>query len=509
MKKRDKISIIGTNVYSGTLCQYRQSKLTPLKKYKYSKKNITITYIANKDLITEALDISQNIPKESVVDVITDKVYDELQFDPAVEYTIVPVKTKLRASRDKYQTIIIDKKKIKEKLQPISKKSKVVDYVIPAPLLYKALYQEKSIDKSGNDMFIYFGDYDSFVTFYHNGEYLYSKSIKYSFKNIYDRFCKLANEVPMSEKQFRYFLANDGARKGKSSHRELLIRVLNECFLSINDILIYTKRAYDIDSIKSAYVALAWDSSDSLEPYVKNYLNINASALSTLFEKRFESEVTDPMCQLLILNAQNIESGVSSVANLTPYPKPKPLMQRESGKIIATGFGIASLFMIPIIYDTVIGSSMQANNLLLSKEAAKVTTEANSLKGAISRKREELKALESAYEKSKDIYDSKVGEVTKVYNKKFHYQFRSQQLSEITKLLKEYDLQSQNIAISDTLYAIELESKDDKKITAFIKKLVQKFDKNISRVDIKDIVYNKQLGLYKGVLKIDFTEEIK
>jgi hypothetical protein len=215
------------------------------------------------------------------------------------------------------------------------------------------------------------------------------------------------------------------------------------------------------------------------------------------------------MCHLLILNAQNIKAGITTLPDLTPYPRPKPLMQRESGKIIAAVLGIASLFMIPIIYDFVIGSSMQANNILLSKEADKVVTEANRLKKAITTKREELKALESAYQKSKDIYDSKVGEVTKVYNKKFHYQFRSQQLAEITKLLKEFDLQSQNISISDTLYAIELESKDDKKITAFIKKLVQKFDKNISRVDIRDIVYHKELGLYKGVLKIDFVEEPK
>ena len=507
MKKRNKSSIVAIDVYSNSYCKYSDGVLEAVKKLRYSKHNHTISYIANKDLITETIELSPNIPREHIKDVITDKLYDELQFDPAVEYSVDPIKTRVQGSKDRYQVIIVDKKALKEKLQGVSKKTKVIDYVLPAPILYKVLYQERLIDSSSCDMFIYFGEYDSFVTFYYKGEYLYSKSIKYSLKNIYDRFCKLANEVPMSEDKFREFLANDGTRKGESSHRELLIRVMNECFLSMNDILIYTKRAYDIDSVRNAYVALSWDSDNALEPYVKNYLNMNATALSTLYEKRITTKKSDPICPLMVLNTLALESGIVTLANLTPYPKPKPLMQRESGKIVTVVFTILALFMVPIIYDFIIGSSMKANNLLLEKKEQKISIEAQRYKKDIAKKRDELKALESAYGKTKEVYDSKVGEVTKVYNKKFHYQFRSEQLAQITKLLKEYDLQSRKMSISDSLYAIELESKDDKQITAFIKDLVQKYEKRISNVDIKDIRLNKKEGLYKGVLKIEFLGE--
>ncbi len=506
MKKRDKSSIIAVDIYRPSQCQYKNSNLQPVKKLRYSKKNTTISYIANKDIITVLIEISSSLPKEHVHNVIIDKVYEELQFDPAVEYVVKPIKTKINGDKDKYQTIIIDKGTLKEKLAPIAKKSKVIDYVIAAPLLYKSLYQEKQINSSGCDLFLYFGDYDSFVTFYYKGEYLYSKSIKYSLKDIYDRFCKLANEVPMSEEKFRDFLADDGARKGTSAHRELLIRVLNECFLSINDILIYTKRAYDIDSVRNAYVALSWDSQNTLEPYVKNYLNMNAIALSTLIEKsiKFNRDV-DLICPLMVLNAQALEGGLVELPNLTPFPKPKPITQRPAGKMIGLFFTVLLLFMLPIIYDLVIGSTLQANNVLLAKEEAKVTAEANKYKQAITQKREELKALEKTYTKTEKIYQSKVGEVTEVYNKKFHYQFRSEQLSDITKLLKEYDIHSRNISISDSLYAIELESKDEKQITQFIKNLVQKFDNKIANVDIKDIRLYPKEELYKGVLKIEFS----
>ena len=239
----------------------------------------------------------------------------------------------------------------------------------------------------------------------------------------------------MSEKKFKEFLSNDGARKGSSAHRELLIRVFNECFLAINDILIYTKRAYDLDSFRTAYVGLSWDSKNSLEPYVKNYLNIKAVALETLYEKSISGKDIDPICALMVLSAKELQSGTLTVANFTPYPKPKPLSQRPSGKIVATFFFITALFMVPIIYDFIIGSTLNAKNVILAKKEAKLTRIANNYKQKITQKREELKALNKAFDKTKKIYDSKVGEVTKVYNKKFHYKFRSEQLSELTKLL--------------------------------------------------------------------------
>ncbi len=510
MKKRDKNSIVAIDVYRSSQCQYKNSSLQLIKKLRYSKQNTTITYIANKDIITGLIEISPSLPQEHVSNVIIDKVYEELQFDPAVEYIIQPIKTRASGDQDKYQTIIVDKAALKEKLAPIAKKSKVIDYVIAAPLLYKTLYQEKLIGSNGCDLFLYFGDHDSFVTFYYKGEYLYSKSIKYSIKDIYDQFCKLANEVPMSEDKFREFLAADGSRKGESSHRELLIRILNECFLSINDILIYTKRTYDIDSVRNAYVALSWDSQDALEPYVKNYLNINAIALSTVLERNIKiSKDMDPICPLMVLNAQALNSGLVELPNLTLYPKPKPITQRPAGKIIGLFLTVLLLFLLPIIYDFIVGTTLKANNALLAQEEAKVTAEANKYKKTITQKKEELKALEKAYTKTEKIYQSKVGEVTQVYNKKFHYQFRSEQLSEITKLLKEYDLHSRNISISDSLYAIELESKDEKLITAFIKQLIQKFDKKIANVDIKNIRLYPTEGLYKGVLKIEFSGDVQ
>lgn len=506
MAKQEKNSIVTVDIYNNTQYRYYHNRFTQLKKIKLSRNDTLITYIANKDLVIEPIELSSNIPQESVENVIVDKVYDELRFDPAVEYDITPIKTTLQGNRIKYQTIIVGKNDLKKLLAPLQKRTKVIDYVIPAPLLYKTLYQNRTIDSSGSDMFIYFGDYDSFITFYHKGEYLYSKSIKFSLENMYDRFCQLAQKVPMSKEEFRKFIAKDGLKSSDDTKRELLVRVMNECFLTINDILIYTKRAYDIGDIKKAYVGFAWSSDESMEPYVKNYLNIGASAMSALYAKDLEAQNIDPVHVLMALSLKAIETGIASVPNLTLYPKPKPLMQRESGKILSTVLGIVFLFMVPIIYDLIVGSITNTKNLVLQKEEMKVTAKAQHYKKTLKAKREELKALEVAAAKVEKIYQKKKGEVTQVYDKKFHYAFRSKQLALLTRLLKEYDLQSRWLTILDTEYAIELESKDSNKITAFIKTLIAKYDKQILNVNIKDITYNKKEDLNKGVLKIEFTK---
>ena len=140
------------------------------------------------------------------------------------------------------------------------------------------------------------------------------------------------------------------------------------------------------------------------------------------------------------------------------------------------------------------------------KKEAKVTAVANKYKRLLKTKKEELKALEQATGKIKKVYSSKKGELENVYHKKFKYNLRSEQLALITNVLKNYDIKSRFIEINDTLYKIEVESKDDKEITAFIKKLVSTFDKKLSNVDIKSIKYDSKNSIYKGIVKLEFMK---
>ena len=507
MSRRDINSIITVDIYNSKSYKLSNGKFTLINKLKRKKKDIVVSYISNRDLIIESVDLSNSIPKENLLDVITDKVYEELRLDPAIEYGIYPIKTALHLENTKYQVLIVDKNSFKNRLELISKKVKNIDIVIPSALLYKTLYQSGKINRDGTDMFIYFGDNDTFITFYHKGEYLYSKSIKFSVEQMYNRFCQLAQEVPISKEQFRELFENDCLRDLDCKYRELLVSIVNECFLNINDVLIYTKRAYDIQDIKIAYIGFSWGYITGIESYISSYLNLESKPLSSVYSSEDPMAAIDPMHTLMALSAQEVESGVLDLPNLTPYPKAKSISKRASGKMLLVSFFTILLFLLPIAYDYFVGFTTKASNLMLEKKEAKTTALANRYKMQLSSKQEELKALESAIDKIDKTYNNKQTELKNVYNKKFKYKLRSEQLALITEVIKSYDISSKYIDITDTLYKIEVESVDDKEITAFIKDLVKKFDKEISSVDIKEIVYSPKEGIYKGVVKIEFSKE--
>ena len=507
-KNRESKSIITVDVYSNKIYKLVKGKFALARSLKAGKNDTVVSYVANRDLIIEPVELSRSLPQEHIVDIITDKVYEELSLDPAIEYQIIPVKTALRGDEDKYQVLIADKNSLKETLQPIAKKTKNIDLVIPAPLLYQILYKKEKLTKSSTNMFIYFGEYDTFVTFYHLGEFLYSKSIKFSLQQMYDRFCQLAQNVPLNKDQFRELLANDGLKNADDKHRELLVSVINECFLNINDVLIYTKRAYDLKNIKVAYVGFSWGYMTGIESYVSNYLNLEGKPLSSIYTKEDPRTTVDPVHALMAMNAVTTTDGASDIPNLTPYPRPAPITKRPAGKMISLFVLAILLALAPVAYDYVIGVTTQAKNTLLAKKEAKLTKLVNDYKHKIKVREDKLKKIEDELSKTSSLYNHKKAELTTVYNKKFNYKLRSEQLALITNVLKGYSIKSRFIEISDRVYKIEVESKDDKEITAFIKELVKKFNRSISKVDIKSIVYHPKEELYKGVVKIEFKEVI-
>jgi len=212
---------------------------------------------------------------------------------------------------------------------------------------------------------------------------------------------------------------------------------------------------------------------------------------------------------LMALSALEMKNRALELPNLTPYARALPLFKRAVGKALSILILSIIIFQTPIIYDYIIVATTQAKNRVLTKKEAKVTTVANRYKKVLKSKREELKTLEQAVNKTKSLFLSKKEELKNIYNTKFKYNLRSEQLALVTNLLKDYNIKIESIEINDTLYKIEVESKESKEITASIKKLVFAFGKKISNIDIKSIKYNSKNSIYQGVIKLEFTKGSK
>jgi hypothetical protein len=505
VKRRAKNSIVTIDLYNNKFYRFTNGKFEAVNKLKFSKREILVSYLANSELIIEPMSFSPNLSKEDIVDISYNRAYEELKLDSATKYLITPIETAIKGTQHKYQTIIVDENRLKDKFNQIASKRDVIDYIIPAPLLYQILYYSNRLNGKNCDIFLHFGVEDTFITFYYKGEYLYSKSIKYSLTYMYERVCQLAQEVFLTKEQFFEILKQDGLKKSEGRVKELLIQVFNECFLNLNDVLIYTKRVYDINQINRVYVGFSCGYLTGIDAYIKNYLNLDTAPITSIYSNADPAKSVDSLSSLMLMSVLEAQKGLYNPVNITPYPKPAPLNQRPAGKLIFGGITVVGLFMLPIIYNYIVGFSYQVENSTLEVKEANLNAIVSDYKQKLKAKRKELKALKEANDKLAKVYNRKRGELDKVYNKKFHYQLKSEQLALVTEVLNGYDLKSRNITITDNQYFIELEAKDNKEITAFIKQLVRKFDNKIDDVNIDNIKLDKKDKLYKGVLKVEFS----
>ena len=182
-EKKPKI-VVSVDNYTNQNYALKANHLTAQKKISLKNNHIFITYLANKDMIIAPIEVGAGILDEDLDGAIENQAYDELGLDATVEYMIHHKEIEHSGDGRHFQLFIIEKDKYIETFMELQKNIKYIDYIVPAPLLFESLYETGEIKKRAVDCFLYFSKYDTFVTFYRAGEYLYSKSLKFSFQVI-------------------------------------------------------------------------------------------------------------------------------------------------------------------------------------------------------------------------------------------------------------------------------------------------------------------------------------
>jgi len=219
-------SVISINPYNNTYFSGTSDVLNEALSPSYIKNQFVLSFLNTHSFINAKIEISKNIPQEDLTDAIFNKVYDELALDQAVEYQIQFIETfnTLDLENRYFNVFIVD---------PL--------IIIPSPLLLKSLYTKNLIQNSGVHCFIYIQENDAFVTIYHDKEFVYAKSIKFSLKQMHERFCELYGER-VEYQDFINFISTQNLKETQSNYKSFIIKLYKELFANINDILTYLKR---------------------------------------------------------------------------------------------------------------------------------------------------------------------------------------------------------------------------------------------------------------------------
>jgi hypothetical protein len=454
-------------------------------------------------MIIASLDVGEGIDEDELEETLEMQAYEELGLDEDLEYTIKYQKQDNDELSTVYNLFITEMEVLEEKLTPIIDETKYIDLLIPAPLLYKTLYANNILENKNVHCYIYFTMQDAFVSIYKDGNFIYSKSIEFSLIQIYEKYCALIGEK-IPEKEFFETFESEGLKSTNGLFQQNLMKLFGEVFLQINDILIYAKRAYGIDSIQKLFLGSVKGPVIGLGDYGYNYLGIPTFNLDFNFDIKNDEWYVDQYQYFMVKSALDYIQAPEKTLNLTFSPRPPTFAKRASGQfIIGTVLASVLALGIPLVY--LVPSYMNdAYNLKLKMNEKSLATESAKYKGILKKKQLTIKSDKSELKKLENIFEGKARTLTSIHNKKVNYKFKSGFLYTFGKDLKKFDVHVEAISSDEDNFTLYLLSKDEKKITKYIKYISKKYFKNIENIDIKRIEIDDNDFSYRGVLKVEY-----
>ena len=495
-------NVVTHNVYADFSYMFKDDSFHPLKKLTYDTSNFITSYVNNKDIIAAKVQISRSIPDEDIADILDIKAYEELGLDQANAYTISYVEIENAGEEREYHIFVAEPEVLDALYLPTKLKTKYLDLIVPAPLLYKALYSKEILQDNNTHCFVYFTQVDAFVTIYSNGEYLYSKSIEFSLEQIYDKYCESVGEK-IDEKEFYSILESEGLKTTNNDYQQNFMKIFGDVFITINDIIIYAKRAFNLDKIDQMFIGSQRGPIIGLDDYSQNYLGLHSTDFNFNYNVENEEWYTDQLQYLMLLTSFEYMEDESSVVNLTMFPRAPSFVNRASGQFIISTFAAVSLSMAyPLIY--LVGSYVNdAKIYALDIENNKLTTEATKYKDILGKKKATIKSLDKNLKGLSTIYEGKTKTLTAIYDKKVNYRLKSGIFHTIAEELTKFEVHVDMMHSEEDTLWVSLISSDDRKLTELIKYISETHFEEVNEIDIERIEKDPENNYYKGLLKVE------
>lgn len=488
--------------------------LASLQSYKYHRNEIKlhnldkssksqeffISYIYSKDIISASLEINRSIPDSDIQDAIEIKAYDELGLDTAIEYKITYFETETNDTKNRtYNVFAIDAALVSEQFGEIKKKTSYIDYITAAPFLVGSLYQKNILEPEGTECFVYFQKNDAFLTIYRGGEYLYSKSLRYSLIEINEKFCELMGER-VDEQEFFDMLTSEGLKTSNISYQQYLMQLFGEIFLYINDVLIFAKRSYDIDTIDRLYIGSEIGTFSGIDEYSKSYLGLESSDFNFSIAINSKEWYIDQMHILMILAAQVYMDEPEDSHNFTVFRRPPAFAKRPSGKLMGIVAASLILSLAYPAYQYGYGYKLQYDYNEKAEEFKKLNQEASALKATLAKLKQEKDAINEKVAKQDEKLQFRKKLLDEIHDKKINYPMKGVILQDLITLINGRNVRISKVVDNDRNMTVSVVSRSDKKLTELLKDISESGKYSVST---KEIIKEDKKILYKSDVQVE------
>lgn len=472
----------------------------------FSKEQYAISFLNTKGFISALIGISKNVPDDDIHDALENKVYEELALDMAVEYNIQYIEAANRMSESErfFHVFVVDPLTLEQEFAPIIESIKYIDQIIPVPLLLKSLYVKETIHSSNAHGFIYFQENDAFFTVYNEQEFIYTKSLKYSLKQMHERFCELLGE-PIELVSFENILATQGLNAANPEYQKNLLKLFGEIFLHVNDVITYTKRAFEIKQFETIYIGTAVGSIDGLDEYAQTYLGLKAHPFDFDYGFKTAEGYIDQIHQLMHLYAR-LESDERYECNFTLFHRPPPFAKRDSGKLILiTAAALATALLYPGTYWG-LSYVEEFHYALMKQEYEHVHIEKMTREATVNLKLANKNAAQALLDEQKTAYKQKQDTLIQVHDKKVNYPMKAKIAADFTRSFNQYRVKLKSLGYSEEentstkTFSFMLTAPKTQDITALLKHLTATKQDRYD-FDLQLISYDSNSSTYLSELK--------
>jgi hypothetical protein len=328
------------------------------------------------------------------------------------------------------------------------------------------------LETDGTDCFVYFQKNDAFLAIYRKGEYLYSKSLHYSLKELTEKFCELIGER-IDEEDFYKLLTTEGLKSTNISYQSFLMQLFGELFLYINDVIVFAKRSYGIDSIDKIYIGSEVGVFIGIDEYAKSYLGLESYEFNFSIAINSKEWYIDQIHILMALKAQVYFEDKDEKLNFSIFKRPPPFAQRPVGKLL--GVVAASIILTTAypIYQYGYSQFLQIKINQASNEYKVKNKEANKIRAKISKLKNDKAKIEGLVKKESKKLAFRKKLLTEIHKKKTKYSMKSLTLVELIEISNKYKSKISLIEYNENNMKLSIQNRSEKKITEFIEELTK------------------------------------
>lgn len=263
------------------------------------------------------------------------RMFEEGNLDSNEEYTIAYVRYDLPGENSHlFEAFALSHAKAADYFSAALARSKTIDLIVPGIMVYGSVYDTDALP-GRNDLFLYFGENESYAAIYQNGHYIAHRSL--------ESLAALAAECGYESETLISVLSERGVIEENYPPEESAKCLLIQDALSRNvERLVHTinhKRGlFGLTEIDRIYLDFRGDTIPGLESVFEAY-GIQNAPLTPLSKPQSPStELHDLLCAEYL--AKHIEDAPF---NLSPFERQAPRYKRESGKFL--GIMAASLLV--------------------------------------------------------------------------------------------------------------------------------------------------------------------